>query len=141
MAVAVKNAPETRTSSPFDRLAVASLAGSILLVARFSIRGVWWLDFGVFRLAGQLPVAEIYSNTPPAPPFIYPPTSLLLFRLLGRLPFNVDLAMWLAVCCWRTKPCMKDVLLPRSLPDNARPSTPAPFRRWSTRSLRLRGVG
>lgn len=76
-------------------LVLTSISGSILLIARFTIRGVWWLDYGVFRAVGLLPLAEIYSNTPPTPPFIYPPPSLLIFRLFGKLPIGVELFLWI----------------------------------------------
>jgi hypothetical protein len=97
MGVASISARRVSEAAVIGLVVVASLCGSILLIARFAIRGVWWLDFGVFRDAAQLPVAEIYLAAPPVPPFIYPPPSLMIFQLLGHFPLYLDLAVWLAV--------------------------------------------
>lgn len=87
-------------SSMRSRMLFATLvfAASSYLLAKWSLapgRIHLPIDFNVFWKAGGRPLQEVYANHPM--PFVYPPTSLLLFKPLSLAPMIPAYFAWITV--------------------------------------------
>lgn len=61
----------------------------------FSGRIQWPIDFRAFWLSGGRALHEVYGPHPM--PFVYPPTSLFLFKPFSQLPFLPSYFTWIAL--------------------------------------------